>query len=1025
MCACALFAISPLGAQAGRAREAAAPRPLNLLDLAAPTFTTFTARDGVPESVIVALATDSQGFVWLASPTGLARYDGHRWEAVPPTQFEGQALDLFLDHEHTLWAALFDKGIAHFDGARWQRESRETGLPTDHFRRIVEAVDAAGRVELWALSWDGALLRRVENRWRPDPGNGLPKDLLISLTRTHEIGGRERLWVATGNDGLWSREEGGGWQRFRPPGFDVAQVEDLLVTRHGGQEELWIATFGIGLWRLTDRGVTSWTLEKGDLQSNLTYRLAATTLPDGDRIVWVATRNGLVRVHGDNAQVFDRRHGLPSNVIRNLHRWRSPSGNDVLWIATEAGVARTVTGASGWHVASLMGSNAVGVSGSLVEPDGRGGERLWVASSQGGLGLYEDGRWRTFNAANSGLPLSEVRVVKRTPDETGRAALWVAGDGGELFRVNDEAPRLTRFKAVSTPWPKQVNESVMDVMARTVDGHYERWVATRQAGIFRWRAGRWTAFRPEAAVGLWRVVKLVEQVGRDGRSWLWATTNQGLARFDGAQWSLLGLAAGLPDAELLDLSLLPDRDGRAVLWAGSSHAGIIRIDVSNPREPRVLPSGEIPRPPDNTVYSAQRDSKGRIYIATNNGVQLLVPDSSAPSGFRERVFRRRDGMVHEECNTDAQRIDAHDRYWTGTLGGLAVYDPESDQPSRRAKPLRLTHVSVDGRDVSPAALDVPPGVRELRFEFALLAWQREGDSRFRTQLLGYEPKPTPWLAQNDRLFGSLPPGRYVLRIEGRDYEGLQSPPLEIPVRVQPAWWQQFWLRVTGGAILVLAGPLFYLYRVRRLSRQKAELERVVAERTAALAAANDQLGELSRQDPLTGVANRRRLDEAFEEEWRRALRKGTRLSFLLLDVDHFKAYNDHLGHQSGDVCLEKVARSVAEAHLRAGEVVARYGGEEFGVLIPGITREEALACAEHDRRRVAQLALPHPGSDAAPVVTVSIGVASAQPAEGSSPADLVRAADRALYRAKRDGRNCVRAFDADGTGGASVSPERV
>lgn len=1000
--------IALLAAGAGAHGDAAPapPRPLDLFQLAAPTFTTFTTRDGVPESVIVALATDSDGFVWLASPTGLARYDGRRWESGRALQVEGHVVDLFLDHEHTLWAALYDNGLAHFDGSRWQQENRKTGLLSDSFRRIVETVDSAGRVETWALAWDAGLVRRVENRWQPDPGNAqLPRGLLTSLARTHEIGGHERQWLATGNAGVWYREDGGAWQRFRAPGFDVAQVEDFLVTRYGGHEELWIATFGIGLWRVTDQGISSWTFESGDLQSNLMYRLAATTLPDGGRIVWAATRNGLVRVHGDQVQVFDRRHGLPSNVIRNLHLWHTPSGTDVLWMATETGVARTVTGANGWQIASLMGSNAIGVSGSLVEPDGRGGERLWVAATQGGLGLYEGGRWRTFNATNSRLPVSDLRFVKRTRDEAGRAALWIGGSGGELFRVEDGP----RFVAVPTPWAKDTSESVLDMLSRTDNTHYERWIGMRQSGVYRWRDGRWTAFRPESAVGFWRVVQLLEQIDRDGRSWLWASTNQGLARFDGVKWTLFGLEAGLPDDNLLGLSSLPDREGRAVLWAGSSRSGIIRVDVSDPLNPRVLPSSELPKASDPTAYSAQRDSKGRIYVATNNGVQLLVPDSSG--GYRERVFGRRDGMVHEECNTNAQSIDAHDRYWTGTLGGLAVYDPESDLPARRAKPLRLTHVRIDGREVSPAALSIPPRVRELRFDFALLSWQREGESRFRTELVGYDPRPGPWVPQNDRLFGSLPPGRFVLRVEARDYSGLESPPLEIAVDVLPAWWQRLWFRILGVAVFVLAGPLFYAYRVRRLSRQKAELERVVASRTAELATANDQLGQLSRQDPLTKVANRRRLDEAFEEEWRRALRQGKPLSFLLLDVDHFKAYNDHFGHQEGDACLEAVARAVHDAHSRAGEVVARYGGEEFGVLIPGVTHRDALASAEHDRQRIVDLALPHPDSDAGRIVTVSIGVASAQPGDGTSPADLVGAADRALYRAKREGRNCVRGDD--------------
>jgi len=989
---------APSGAAAGDA-----PRPLDLFALGAPTFTTFTAGDGVPEAAIVALATDAEGFVWLASPGGLARYDGHRWEPVAAPQIAGQARDLFLDHERTLWAPLYDRGLGRYDGRSWGLEDFGAGNETVHIRRVAETEDLEGHVTTWGLSLDSRLFRRIGGRWQAEPGNSeLPNGMLISLARTREIGGRERLWVATFNEGVWYREDGGSWRHFRAPGFDPSQVEDLLVTRSGGREELWVATFGLGLFRLTEAGLTAWTLESGDLASNQLYRLKATSLPNGERVVWAATRSGLVRVHGDKAQVFDRRHGLPSNVVRNLHVWRSPSGVDVLWIATEGGVARTVVGATSWQIASLMGARSIGVFGVLVEPDGKGGERLWVASTQDGLGLYEDKHWRTFGPATGELPATDFRLVVRERDEAGRPVLWVGSTGGDLFRV-EEGPR---FVTVPTPWDKHAGQAVMDLLARTVDGRYERWIATRQSGIHRWSEGRWTAFRPDAVVGQWRIVKLLEQIDREGRSWLWASSNQGLARFDGKQWTLLGRDAGLPDVELTGLTLIPDRDGRAVLWAGSARSGIIRVDVSNPRTPRVLQSADLPKPPDPAVYGAQQDSKGRIYIATNNGVQQLVPNPAG--GFRERVFGRRDGMVHEECNTNAQRIDAHDRFWTGTLGGLAVYEPEGEVPDREPKPLRLTRVQIDGAEIGPGAVRLSPGSRELRVDFALLAWHREADSRFRSQLVGYEPEPGAWGRETNRVFGALPPGGYVLRVEARDYAGVASPPLEIPVEVLPAWWQRLWVRIVGLVLFAVAGPLFYLFRVRLLSRQKAELERLVASRTTELAAASERLAQLSREDALTGVANRRRLDEVLDEEWRRAVRGRTPLSFLLLDVDHFKAYNDRLGHQAGDECLRVVARAVASAHTRAGELVARYGGEEFAVLLPGVALDGARVSAENVRRCVAELALSHPSSSASPVVTVSIGVASVLPTASASPADLVGAADRALYQAKNDGRNCVR-----------------
>jgi diguanylate cyclase (GGDEF)-like protein len=274
-------------------------------------------------------------------------------------------------------------------------------------------------------------------------------------------------------------------------------------------------------------------------------------------------------------------------------------------------------------------------------------------------------------------------------------------------------------------------------------------------------------------------------------------------------------------------------------------------------------------------------------------------------------------------------------------------------------------------------------------------------------MVGYDPRPGDWVAQSFRVLGVLSPGRYLLRVEGRDYDGVESRPLEVAVEVLPAFWQTLWFRAAAVAFFALAGPLFYHHRMRRAGRQKAELERIVASRTGQLAEANERLAQLSRQDALTGVANRRRLDEALDDEWRRARRLNVPLALLLLDVDLFKDYNDHLGHPAGDACLKAVAAAVAETHTRAGELVARYGGEEFAVLIAGASLEAAVASAENARRRVAELALPHPSSERG-FVTVSVGVASAMPTDDASVRTLVEAADHALYRAKRAGRNCTR-----------------
>ncbi|MGV8843191.1 MAG: diguanylate cyclase domain-containing protein [Pseudomonas sp.] len=192
-----------------------------------------------------------------------------------------------------------------------------------------------------------------------------------------------------------------------------------------------------------------------------------------------------------------------------------------------------------------------------------------------------------------------------------------------------------------------------------------------------------------------------------------------------------------------------------------------------------------------------------------------------------------------------------------------------------------------------------------------------------------------------------------------------------------------------------------------LAAHRDRLTELVDERTRELRAANARLEQLSRCDPLTGLANRRHFDELKDVEFRRAQRLGQPLSVLMCDVDFFKPYNDSYGHVQGDQCLQGLAELLKRTFARAGELVARIGGEEFVVLLPGCDADNAYLAAERLRQGLTTLAIEHRASQVAPYVTLSIGVAQFDPNTMGSFDLLMLRADQALYRAKHLGRDQV------------------
>lgn len=218
-------------------------------------------------------------------------------------------------------------------------------------------------------------------------------------------------------------------------------------------------------------------------------------------------------------------------------------------------------------------------------------------------------------------------------------------------------------------------------------------------------------------------------------------------------------------------------------------------------------------------------------------------------------------------------------------------------------------------------------------------------------------------------------------------------------------------------LLLMAIIVFTLYGNYTLERDE-RMAYLLAQREQALQDAlqvsHEQLARMARTDALTEVANRRHAEDFLAQSWAHAQQRQTSMALVMIDIDHFKRYNDHHGHLSGDRCLQAVARALTACSRRAGDLVARLGGEEFVLIMSDIDHASALNVAQRIQASVQALGWPHAGSPGLPVVTVSVGVASMRPRPGCEALLLLKRADDALYAAKAQGRNRVCEMDGEG-----------
>ena len=983
---------------AAAARPAAAADPF---DAAIPFVKPYRDAEGLPQNTIHTLALDREGLLWAGTQDGVARYDGRRWESVelPVARRTRYVRCLFSDRSGALWFGTQGAGLVRLDEGGWRVFSPSAGgLPGERVNALTET-GFGGRRQLWVALHDEGLAAFDGSAWRRfTTAEGLPADRVWDLMPPASADD-DSLWIATAA-GLARLRLGSG--RIEPlAGAPAVSFSSLARTRDAaGREILWAGSYGEGLYRFADGAWTRFGRAEG-LRS--TFLTDLEPRPDGRNAIWIATDGGgIAELEGDRVRAIDLGPLFDSGAAYRLLETTDAQGGAALWVGTRNnGLLRVSEGL--WRVVHPVAeAPAATASALLVRADGADGIELWAGLDGRGLALWRQGTWRRFDRGSGALANDTVLALAETRHVGGGPRVWAGTRNGGL--ASWDGSRWSRFDRAGGALPHDLVQSLLEVTQR--DGTGRLWVGTR-GGAVVFDGHRWQTPPGLDSEGV-SILALAAQEPppTGGAPTIWLGTSQGLWRYRDGHRHSWGTADGLPNGSVLALHL-QRRGTQEWLWVGTE-GGLARLDP-RAEEPRVTtaPDPAVPQLPNGFVYAIVEDRAGRLFIPTNRGVARLTWSATSETPDI-RLFTTEHGLPLNQGMRGAAQVGPRGRVWIGTAGGIAVIDAEREIAESGPERLRLTVASslAPGRPLPPGARLVR-GEGRLVFHYSLLSFVGETLTAYRSQLVGLETLPTDWTAAAEREISELEPGRYRFLVWARDGMGQEVGPEEVAFTIVPTPWETLPVRLALAALVLLLFWLAARLWVARHERRERELEARVAARTRELAEVNEQLSRLSRLDTLTGLPNRRQFEVTLEAEWPRSMRADRPLAVVMLDVDDFKVLNDSQGHPAGDECLRRVARALAEALPREGDLLARLGGEEFAVILPATDAEGARQVAERLRAAVEAVELPADENGPRPRVTASCGVAATVARMGVRRHTLVSAADRALYRAKHAGKNRV------------------
>ena len=922
--------------------------------------------DGLDNLAVHALAQDPAGFLWIGTENGLYRFDGTRFDGIGREQGIVDVSALSLDAAGRLWIGM--------------------------------------RSGLWI--WERNTLREVRR-----DGQRIPVGLPHSFAST----GPDHLWVLSGWQllELTTRDGGRGWQVSngpRPTQSELAHISSIAL--HDG--ELWMGC-GRALCRLHGSQVERWGSDRG--------------VPDDRWFSLLRNRKGALWARGSR-RVVELAAGAAAFVDRT-DAATPPDPSETNFPLAEDAQGRILTSAPGqllrwngqrWqHFSAASSGLPLGGKLRALLADRDGG--LWLGMAGGGLlqwrgyGLWQnwstadglagpvvwalkrDAGGRLYASTGDGLSVldeaegrfvparGEVRAHRELSslEDDGAQHLWVATSAGTVLPV-EEGPAAGQRAGVA---------GMPTIYRMRRDRSGTLWMATEQ-GLYRWTPG--------GAGGPLRVDReanaaVFPDFCEDRSGALWFAGEKGLFHHaDGqlARRPMVGADGEESAARLSYVACL--RDGTLVVAGAEGGLRHLRMDGTRLAATDITP----PSLSDRRIFALLEDSRGWLWVATDNGVAVR-------NGKHWRMLGQRQGLVWNDTSTNALYEDPDGSIWVGTSRGISrmVAPLELFAPAAlpQARVMSATH---EGQALpTDRYFSLPPAGGALEIVLSAPMCCDPTARTFEYRLAGLDASWTRSPHPDLRLSG-LAPGRYRFEARVADVEReLQSDPVALEFGIEPPWWatRTFYLAVVLMAVAAMA--LAYRWRVHALLQRRQQLERLVAERTRELEASHEQMRELASKDGLTGAWNRRALMEIGTRELQRAQREGRPLTLVLADIDHFKRINDGHGHPAGDAVLCEFVRRLVQV-VRPYDAVGRYGGEEFVLVLLGASTERP-----EDRARLSAI---HACVAASPValgngqeltVTCSFGVASVSQNTAMNLEDLVAAADAALYRAKQAGRDRI------------------